>query len=292
MGGYLFPVGGSSHLRLPVVNWRRYVPRMENSHVEDVAGVSSGETGLLTPTAVVAARVRELRRQRGWTGQQLADAMTALGIPWNRGLVSKLEIGDRETISVAELIALACAFRVSPIALVVPSEPTDYALTPNCVSSQILRVYDWIVGRDGLPTGEQNPSRGWFGIPAGLPEIYAEREKHFAAERDHGLSELRVRNAELEAAAKSRPQGDPKALLAILERTELDRQAEESRRTEAEKRADDAERRAEAAESARQHQAALVREFLLALPDEQRKQLGGLLTGLHMESQRQSSDGE
>lgn len=206
------------------------------------------EPGRATPTSVVATRVRELRRQRAWTGQQLADAMTALGVSWNRGTVSKLEIGDRESISVAELIALACTFRVSPIALIVPSEPTDYALAPNCVADQIMRVYDWIVGRGGLPSDEQNPFGGWFGIPAGLPDIYVRREQHFAAERDRALNELRVRNAELEAEVKARPQTSPEAMLAILERTELQRQAEESKRRTAEDRAAGAERRAQQAE--------------------------------------------
>lgn len=232
----------------------------------------------VTPTSVVAARVRELRSARQWSAQRVSDEMNNVGIDWNRGVVSKLETGRRESISVAELLALAVVFDVSPLSLLVPSEPCDYAIAPNRVATITLRVYDWFVGRDGLPFGEQTPSVDWWGIPSGLPEHLMRREVNFAKERDAELSELRIRNAALEAEAKSRPHADPSTLLALLERTERGVQ--------------EAERQAQMIEAARQRQADLVREFLRALPEEQRGELGGLLAKLNMESQAGSADGE
>lgn len=237
------------------------------------------ENSPVTPTSVVASRVRELRKARQWTAQQLADALADVGIDWNRGLISKFETGSREGVSVAEVLALACVFDVSPLALLLPSESAGYAITPKRVADGTDRVIDWMLGRSGLPFGEQGPSLGWFGIPAGLPESLVRREIQFAADRDRELNALRVRNAELETQATVRsPQTMPDELLSLLGR--------------AERSAQEAERRAETAEHALARRDALIRKLQQELPDELREQFGGLLTKLYMELQAQSSNSE
>lgn len=70
-----------------------------------------------------AGRMRSLRGARGWTAQRLADEMTTAGIDWNRGVVTKLETGRRENITVDELVALAALFGVSPMELIGAEEP-------------------------------------------------------------------------------------------------------------------------------------------------------------------------
>lgn len=61
-------------------------------------------------TRHIARRVRELRRQRGWSGEKLAARVEG----WTTGNVGKLETGRRERLSVDELIAVAAAFGVAP----------------------------------------------------------------------------------------------------------------------------------------------------------------------------------
>lgn len=68
-------------------------------------------------TATIAANMRTLRRARGLTGAQVAEAMRERGIPWQQGVVTKLETGRRENVSAAELLALADIFGVEPMTL-------------------------------------------------------------------------------------------------------------------------------------------------------------------------------
>jgi transcriptional regulator with XRE-family HTH domain len=76
----------------------------------------------LTPTAVVAARVRELRGAR--SAEWLAREMQKQGIDWTRLVVTKLETGRRKSVSVEELLALAAVLNVSPLHLLVPPYPS------------------------------------------------------------------------------------------------------------------------------------------------------------------------
>lgn len=84
---------------------------MEHSEAE-------GEPDLkVTPTQFVAQRMRELRRARGWSADRLVEELAKHGVSWNRGVVTKLETGRRESVSVAELLGLASAFSVMPLTL-------------------------------------------------------------------------------------------------------------------------------------------------------------------------------
>jgi transcriptional regulator with XRE-family HTH domain len=100
----------------------------------------------LSPTQVVAKRVREVRQKRGLTAAQLAEQMTRVGIPWDRGTVAKLETGRRANVSVAELLALAYVLAVAPGHLLVPLEDkTPYQATPTQVEPAGA-VRDWVRG--------------------------------------------------------------------------------------------------------------------------------------------------
>jgi transcriptional regulator with XRE-family HTH domain len=101
----------------------------------------------LSPTQVVAKRVREVRKKRGLTAAQLAEQMTRVGVPWKRGVVAKLESGLREAVSVEELLALASVLDVAPVHLLVPldDDAQPYAATPTQVEAAGF-VRDWIRG--------------------------------------------------------------------------------------------------------------------------------------------------
>jgi transcriptional regulator with XRE-family HTH domain len=64
-------------------------------------------------TTDVVRHMRALRGARGWTAQELADQT---GIP--RNVITNLETGRRETLSVDELVLLAQAFNVPPMRLI------------------------------------------------------------------------------------------------------------------------------------------------------------------------------
>lgn len=71
-------------------------------------------------TKSVAAQVRRYRQQRGMTVQELSDRCADLGVPIPRPVLSNLETGRRESVTLAELIVLALALGVPPLLLVVP----------------------------------------------------------------------------------------------------------------------------------------------------------------------------
>lgn len=79
--------------------------------------------------------------------------MRAHGIPWNRGVVAKLENGRREQITVDELLALCRVLDVALVHLLVPVDDEDqrYAVTPTDEPLSPRQVRDMIRGDWALP---------------------------------------------------------------------------------------------------------------------------------------------
>lgn len=129
-----------------------------------------------SPTAAVAHRVREVRKRRGLTAQELADKLTEQGVPWQRSTVAKLENGNRQEVTLTEWLALAAVLNVSPLHLLVPpfpspswnvdtaapsgrirNDPNDeapYQVTPER-SAPMYRVRQFVRGAWPLPGGDQ-----------------------------------------------------------------------------------------------------------------------------------------
>lgn len=108
------------------------------------------------PTEIVARRVRALRAERDWSAQQLADELNKIGVDWNRGVVSKLETGRRESVSVGELLALAYVLDVSPLTLLLPRENVEYRIAPE-LAELAVRVGRWLIGLRPLPLRTVDP---------------------------------------------------------------------------------------------------------------------------------------
>lgn len=153
------------------------------------------------PTRVVAERVKWLRTRRGWSGADLATEMQDLGVKWSQSIVANLESGRRPDVTVVELFALAYAFSVSPLALLFPSEPAIYAVTPDR-SVDVPRMYDWVTGYLRLPLDktEVDSPRQYPPIPAGLPEYLVTREQVRAVEGGGDLLDLHATQKRYEDA--------------------------------------------------------------------------------------------
>lgn len=72
----------------------------------------------IATTRIIARNMLTLRRARGWTTERLAQELGGKGVQWKRGVVTKLETGRRESVSVDELLALGAVFGVEPMMLV------------------------------------------------------------------------------------------------------------------------------------------------------------------------------
>ncbi|WP_395105271.1 multiprotein-bridging factor 1 family protein [Actinomadura sp. SCN-SB] len=122
-----------------------------------------------TPSDVVGARVREVRKRRGWTAAQLAARCTEAGAPEiTASVVTDLETGRRDkttgrrrrNITVDELLALALALDVAPVHLLAPLKEGAYWVTPGrAVKVGLLR--HWIRGHE--PLSDKTDRRTFFG---------------------------------------------------------------------------------------------------------------------------------
>lgn len=63
-------------------------------------------------SATVARRVAALRRERGWSAQQLSERLEAVGCRMIRSTLANMENGRRDTVTVDELYAFARVFGV------------------------------------------------------------------------------------------------------------------------------------------------------------------------------------
>jgi transcriptional regulator with XRE-family HTH domain len=110
---------------------------------------------------VVARRVRELRRARGWSAQYLADRLRELDpstVLGTRDVIANLETGRRPTVSFDEVLLLAFALDEPPSALVVP-HADEAPLRVGPIALTPRTAYRWIGagGMKALP--EQNADR-------------------------------------------------------------------------------------------------------------------------------------
>jgi transcriptional regulator with XRE-family HTH domain len=122
--------------------------------------------------------VRAVRKARGWSAEKLASEVAALGIPWTRTVVAKLETRRRPGVSVAELFALAYVLRVAPIDLLVPAELGDaepYVVADD-VTTTARKARGWIAGVDFLaePESRVELNRALEWMPRDRAEYIAE----------------------------------------------------------------------------------------------------------------------
>lgn len=100
----------------------------------------------VSPVEAISRRVREARKRKDMTAQELADRLKASGVGWDRQTVTKLETGRRQNVSVVEWLALARALDVAPVHLLVPLEAGgSYQVTPN-ERANFERVRYWVRG--------------------------------------------------------------------------------------------------------------------------------------------------
>ena len=97
-----------------------------------------------TATRVVAERVREVRKRRGWTMAQLAERCAAIGAPQiTENALENLEYGRRGTrraVTVDDLFALAVALDIAPVHLLVTPDEDETS----------ARRRAWVRGLDAL----------------------------------------------------------------------------------------------------------------------------------------------
>lgn len=129
--------------------------------------------------------------------------MTELGVEWTRSVVANIESGRREDVTVGELFALAIVFGVSPLALLIPNSPGEFAVTPQ-QATDVALVFDWLIGRQAGLLEPQKPG-SLYPIPSGVPEWLLLRESELFSEQRFERTQLLAKVALLES--RTVPQG-------------------------------------------------------------------------------------
>lgn len=156
------------------------------------------DQGPTTPLETIAARVRDLRKQRAWSAQRLAEQMSTAGVPWERIVVSNLETGRRQSLSITEWLTLARVLDVPPMALLLPLEDTEYQVTPTSAPLSARAVGEWLIAPKPLPPWP-NPDK----LPVHPGVNFARQQRYFAdwpvyLHRPATVPEVEQRAAELE----------------------------------------------------------------------------------------------
>jgi hypothetical protein len=146
-----------------------------------------------TPAETLRHRLAYFRSKREWSQLEVAERMTAYGLPWVRTTVAKVEAGTRD-VSVNELVGLAFVLGIPPITLMVPPSAPTMRVTPNTTTGTTTAWW-WMVGeawQGGTFPGEVIKYGSDGTTP--LERFYREAAPDFlvtADDRLPGLRELR-----------------------------------------------------------------------------------------------------
>lgn len=152
-------------------------------------------------TAVIASRVRYLRKEQLLSGPALAKRLVGLGLRWNRTTVAKFETGLRGSITVQELLALALALDVPPIWLLVdPTQDHGAPLGPDPDDNlNPWLALMWVMGRQSLSPGNGPGGREWGKAGTAI---------EFARQLWNGVRSLQLLDWERSAASEGSLGGD------------------------------------------------------------------------------------
>lgn len=105
--------------------------------------VPAGWPGNLTKA--IGQQVRRYRIERGLSADKLAQEVTALGYEFTRAQVTNLETGYRESVTIAELMAIAACLDVPPLLLLFTTDGPDVEKLPGEWSSA-PDAAEWFTG--------------------------------------------------------------------------------------------------------------------------------------------------
>lgn len=99
-------------------------------------------------TTAIGQRIQAERKRREITAQGLADATERLGYTVTRNTIASLENGRKELLSLQELVVLARALEIAPVALMYPIDTNDMVRVPADPPVEVpaFRAARWFSG--------------------------------------------------------------------------------------------------------------------------------------------------
>jgi transcriptional regulator with XRE-family HTH domain len=114
-----------------------------------------------TPGETFTRRLTQVRENRGWSKQQLTDALGRVGYPIERMAVTRAEQGDRK-ITIDDLFGFAAALDVPPWWLVLPLD-SDAPMRIGNLPTTAGAVEAWLSGDHPLPFPGGDPEHFFWG---------------------------------------------------------------------------------------------------------------------------------
>ncbi|MBN0043089.1 helix-turn-helix transcriptional regulator [Streptomyces actuosus] len=94
----------------------------------------------------IAGEIRRHRQEQGLSAQQLSDRCAELGAPIPRVVLSNLENGKRQNVTIAEVLVLARALGVPPGVLIFPVGHVAHVEVLPGAWQEPLAAIDWLSG--------------------------------------------------------------------------------------------------------------------------------------------------
>ncbi|ORJ52569.1 hypothetical protein [Mycobacterium simiae] len=104
----------------------------------------------------MAAAIKTGRASR--SAQWLADETERLGHPISRAAIANYESGRKKGLDVAELLVLAAALRIPPLAILFPEVPDGPVELLPGVQTTNWDAAAWFSGEGGFPNPEELPA--------------------------------------------------------------------------------------------------------------------------------------
>lgn len=148
----------------------------------------------LWPGEVFAKRLREVRKRRDWTQQQLADRLEELGYKIDRVILTRIESGRSRArqAKLEEVLAISFALGVSPLHMIVPFDRDLRLRVPGCKQPMPpLIVRRWLQGLDTL--ADEDPRWFWTEVPPEDLDEVLEQARQVRQGTPSGVQERFVR---------------------------------------------------------------------------------------------------
>jgi transcriptional regulator with XRE-family HTH domain len=105
------------------------------------------------PSEVLRSRLREVRRRREWSQEDLAERLKELGVPMDRAVLARIEGGTRG-VSLDEGFILAAALGVDPSTLFFPVARNEWVELAPRVLRTAEQARMWIRGMGPVLDGD------------------------------------------------------------------------------------------------------------------------------------------
>ncbi|MFI6536667.1 hypothetical protein ACIBHY_29745 [Nonomuraea sp. NPDC050547] len=106
-------------------------------------------------THLVGANIRRQRLRQRLSVEKLATRCTSLGYPVERSNLAKLELGQRTSVAITELLIVAKALGVPPLFLLTPPSGDRVEILPG-VETNLREAFAWLDGTAPLPDDEDD----------------------------------------------------------------------------------------------------------------------------------------